>query len=765
MDNNELKDDLIDSNIESFYPFFIILDTNFNIINCGSRLIEIIPSIEINQSIYNYFDCKQFQELDINNLNNIDKDQFFVIESKSNRIRLSGQMKLIEDEILFSCSPLLVNTIQSLKIHHRNLKTKEIAHELTKNNLKTNRIKREYEKLNRLSRAFQTTKSALVFTNKRGEIIWCNNAYLKMTGYSIRQVLRKTPFQIAFHQETNHEDLNIMTNSFNQSSSFNIELLHAKSDGSCFWTRIKGQPIFDTDGEMTQYMALIEDISEVKRFNTKIIESESRLQSLIENLETGILLEDENRKVLLVNKKFCEIFGFEYDPNSYIGLDCETLLDHTFKPFNDKELFLSQTCHIVKNKAQILRQEATVFENQVLSFNFIPVFKKGIESGFLWTFDDITLKNRYEINLKVEKDKYSDIIANINLGLLEVDNDGIITLANDSFTKISGYSFDELIGKKASNLLLSEENKAILASKENLRTRRISDSYEAEIINKNGEKRNWIISGATNYDSNGIIKGSIGIHFDITDKKMLESQHGLFLKKLEKQNEQLKEYAKIVSHDLKSPLRSIHSLVTWIKEDNDEKLNDQSLIYLSMIESKIEKMDNFIEGILTYSKIDEKEIACEEIDLNEKIQIYIQIIDIPKNVTIKVCNQLPTIIADKYRVQQLFQNLLTNAVNYIDKPTGLVEISYVEQEHDHLISIKDNGIGIAKANQERIFKIFEKFTKSDKSTGIGLSIVNKVIENYKGKIWLESVENEGTTFYFLIPKSQWKIPTSIISKN
>jgi PAS domain S-box-containing protein len=744
-----------------------LLDTDFNIINCGAKLLEIIPSIQINQSIFNFFNSSQLQEFKTNDFNSTNENPFYTVESKSNKIQLSGQINVSKDTFLFACSPVLSESINELIIQEKKSKAKikDSFAEFSKINQKANRTKRDYEKLNRLSRAFQTTKSAVVFTNKWGEIIWCNSAYLKMTGYSIRQVIRKSPFQIAIHPDTNQDDIDIMFNSFNDSVSFNTEFLHAKSDGSSFWTRIKGQPIFDTDGEMTQYMALIEDITEAKRFNTKIIESETRLQSLIENLETGILLEDENRKVLLVNKKFCDFFGFENDPNSYIGLDCETLLDNTNKPFIDKELFLSQTCQIVKNKTQILHQEASVFENQVLSFNFIPVFKKGIESGFLWTFDDITLKYRYEINLKVEKDKYSDIIANINLGLIEVDNEGIITLANDSFTKISGYSLDELIGKRASDLLLSEENKAILASKENLRTRGISDSYEAEIINKNGEKRNWIISGATSYDSNGIIKGSIGIHFDITEKKILESQHGIFLKKLEKQNEQLKEYAKIVSHDLKSPLRSIHSLVSWIKEDNDEKLSEQSLIYLSMIESKIEKMDHFIEGILTYSKIDEKEITYEEIDLNEKIQIYIQVIDIPKNITIKVCNKLPTIIADKFRVQQLFQNLLTNAVNYIDKPTGIVEISYTEQEYEHLISIKDNGIGIAKANQKRIFKMFEKFTKSDKSTGIGLSIVNKVIENYKGKIWLESVENEGTTFYFLIPKSEWKIPTSTISKN
>ena len=222
--------------------------------------------------------------------------------------------------------------------------------------------------------------------------------------------------------------------------------------------------------------------------------------------------------------------------------------------------------------------------------------------------------------------------------------------------------------------------------------------------------------------------------------------------RLEKQNEQLNEYAQIVSHDLKSPLRSIHSLISWIKEDNIGEFSPQSVEYLKMIENKVEKMDHLIHGILTYSKIDTLELTNEKINLNDVINNIINIIHIPDNIKVTIVSKLPTIVADKYRIQQLFQNLIGNAVTYIDKPNGLVEVDYIEEKQHYIFSIKDNGPGIAKENQEKIFKIFQSFTKHDRSTGIGLSIVKRIISNYNGDIWIESELNLGSTFFVKLPK-------------
>ena len=199
-------------------------------------------------------------------------------------------------------------------------------------------------------------------------------------------------------------------------------------------------------------------------------------------------------------------------------------------------------------------------------------------------------------------------------------------------------------------------------------------------------------------------------------------------------------------------MRSIHSLITWIKEDNDKEFSDQTKQYLSMIEDKVEKMDRLIQGILTYSKVESIETLTEKIDLNKKIKKIINIIHIPSNIKVIIKNELPIINADRFRMQQLFQNLISNAVIYIDKPEGIVEIDYEEHKKNYVFSIKDNGPGIALENQEKIFKIFQSYTNHDKSTGIGLSIVKRIVDCYKGKIWIESELGKGTTFYINLPK-------------
>jgi signal transduction histidine kinase len=278
--------------------------------------------------------------------------------------------------------------------------------------------------------------------------------------------------------------------------------------------------------------------------------------------------------------------------------------------------------------------------------------------------------------------------------------------------------------------------------------------FNCEVINysKDGKKY-WVgIQGQALYNKKGEIVKYFAIEENVTKKKELEQQREFLVESLAKSNKELEDYAAIVSHDLKSPLRSIHSLISWIKEDNDKEFSEQTIQYLSMIEGKVEKMDHLIEGILTYAKIDKVDKVCEKVNTQEVIQNIINIIHIPNHISVTITNSLPVVDADRFRVQQLFQNLISNAVNYIDKPIGTVEVSCLEDPKHFIFSIKDNGPGIAQENQEKIFKIFQSLEKSEKSTGLGLSIVKKIVDNYNGKIWIESEIGKGTTFFVQLNK-------------
>lgn len=612
--------------------------------------------------------------------------------------------------------------------------------------------KEREEKLSILSSIAEKNINAVVICDNNGLIEWVNDSFLKLTKYTLPELLGKKPGKILQGPDTDPNVVSFLSEQIKKGLPFSAELINYSKDKKKYWIRLQGQPLIDKNGKIIKYFAVEEDITLQKIYHQKIIDSENKLNSLIENLQSGVLLEDEHRKIVIVNKKFCSLFSIPLAPEQMKGLDCVKAADETKHFFMNPNEFISRIDTILKNKQEVIAEEIFLADGRIFERSFLPIYKDNAYAGHLWSYDDVTINKRVKESIEAERLKYSNIIANMNMGLLEVDLDDTILLANQSFIEMSGYNVDELMGSKASELFLNPQDKQIIKEKSKQRAKGISDSYEVTVHTKN-QLKHWLISGAPNYNLNGDLIGSIGIHLDITQQKNLELQQEQLLKKLEKQNEQLNEYAQIVSHDLKSPLRSIHSLITWIKEDNEKEFSPNTLQFLSMIESKIEKMDHLIDGILTYSKVDSEHCLNESVDLNDVILNCIKIIHIPESIQIKIQNQLPIIIADKFRMQQLFQNLISNGVNYIDKDQGEVIVGSYEEINSYVFFVKDNGVGIAKEHQEKIFKIFQSFSELESSTGIGLSIVKRIVDNYKGSIRIESELHNGTTFFIYLPKT------------
>ena len=232
----------------------------------------------------------------------------------------------------------------------------------------------------------------------------------------------------------------------------------------------------------------------------------------------------------------------------------------------------------------------------------------------------------------------------------------------------------------------------------------------------------------------------------------INKQREKLLDELAHQNQELSDYAHMVSHDLKSPLRSIDTLTTWLKNDYESKFDDAGKDSLKLIRNNVEKMDTLINGILEYSTIGKNQLERYDVDLDKLIKDVLNIIEIPQHISIIKKGNFPVLKGDKYRLQQLFQNMLENAIKYNDKAVGLIEIGVENRDDFWEFYVKDNGIGIEETYFNKIFKTFEKLENNPQSTGIGLSIVKKIIDLYGGKIWLTSELNKGTTFFFTIKK-------------
>ncbi|WP_339883919.1 HAMP domain-containing sensor histidine kinase [Polaribacter vadi] len=222
---------------------------------------------------------------------------------------------------------------------------------------------------------------------------------------------------------------------------------------------------------------------------------------------------------------------------------------------------------------------------------------------------------------------------------------------------------------------------------------------------------------------------------------------------LVKQNQELNEYAHMISHDLQSPLQSIDALTTWIREDYFDDFDNGGKEILNLIRTNVEKMDTLIQGILEYSTIGKAEKKRYEVNLNSLLKILIPTIDNPQSIKILIPENLPTIYGDKHRLDLLFYNLIHNAVKFHNKgKNGFVEINYYDQKDFWKFTVKDNGKGIENEYFDKIFAAFQKLENDNKSTGIGLSIVKKIIEAYNGDIYIESTPNVETIFTFTIKK-------------
>ena len=219
---------------------------------------------------------------------------------------------------------------------------------------------------------------------------------------------------------------------------------------------------------------------------------------------------------------------------------------------------------------------------------------------------------------------------------------------------------------------------------------------------------------------------------------------------LQKRNQELDNFAYVTSHDLKAPLRAISNLATWLEEDLGQEIPEENQEQLSLMRSRVSRMENLIQGLLDYSRVGRKHLPAQEINVAELIAETIDSLDPPPGFAIAVEVQIPTLKTETLLLQQVFSNLIGNAIKYHPQDKGNIRVSVEEQAEFYQFAVADDGMGIEPKYHDRIFNIFQTLQARDKfeSTGIGLSIVKKIVEEQGGTIWLESQLGEGATFYF-----------------
>jgi PAS domain S-box-containing protein len=372
------------------------------------------------------------------------------------------------------------------------------------------------------------------------------------------------------------------------------------------------------------------------------------------------------------------------------------------------------------------------------------------------------------LQLRESEEKYRGIIENMELGLLEVDNNDVIVRAYDRFCKMVGYTADELIGRLAASIFLDEELVPIILEQNEKRKEGETGVYEIPIRIKDGSIRWMLISGAPIHNLEGEVVGSIGIHYDISDKKRLIEDLAQAKRIAEESQIAEKQFLANMSHEIRTPLNAIIGRAHLLY---DTQPTNEQREYLDVLKNSSNFLHSLISDILDMSKIEagQIEVIPKEIDLVGMIRTHQKAFQLktegrPIEVEALLDARLEGIyIGDGLLLNQVLNNLLSNAEKFTERGTIGISVKKLQKQGDDVLlqfQVYDTGIGIGEDQINLIFQKFKQVNLQDRhktqGTGLGLSIVKQLVEIMGGEITVKSIPNEGTTFTFTLPLKKAK---------
>jgi PAS domain S-box-containing protein len=483
--------------------------------------------------------------------------------------------------------------------------------------------------------------------------------------------------------------------------------------------------------------------------------SEQKYRNLFSSASDAILVCSDD-KILECNQKALDLLGYNSP---------EEIIQHPVTLVTTQENY-ERLCKVIKKniapstgthppifeEVPLRKKDGTFCETEISLNSIQDEYGNEITQAII---RDVSKKKKAEKKLRLSQSRFKSLFENAPIGMNLADLEGNFLRVNKAFASLLGYSQKELFKMGFSDVAHPDDYKNAGKIIGQLASGEI-DVYQIpkRYFHKNGYILHTLLTASIHTDSTGdqLVLSQI---IDMTQNKKDEEKIQQHIKELEDVNQELDQFAHAVSHDLKAPIRGVSILVDFIQDDLKNSASPEILDNLQLIKSRMVRMDNLIQGLLDYAQIGRQEGARSWIEMDAFLKSTIGLLHPPSNAEIDYPDKLPKIYTFQTGLQQIFQNLIDNALKFNHTQKVQVKIHYLDQDSFHQFCIEDNGPGIEENYWDKIFDIFQTLHARDiiESTGIGLSIVKKRVENLGGKIWIEPPkELEGARFCFTIPK-------------
>jgi PAS domain S-box-containing protein len=387
----------------------------------------------------------------------------------------------------------------------------------------------------------------------------------------------------------------------------------------------------------------------------------------------------------------------------------------------------------------------------LMMFAGIIFLVTGSGLGFAWRQKRIHYyRKQYETAeaLRKSDEKYRELFYNDLTGDYISDLEGKLSIYNPAFANIFGFSS----AKDVSDIHMEDlyKNKGRWNDfVSRVRIERKIEFFESERKRLDGVSIYVIENAFGIFNKQNELLGIYGYIFDITKRKKAEDE-------LQRINKELEQFAYVASHDLQEPLRSVNSFTQLLAKRYKNQLDDKANEYIGFVVGGATRMERLIHDLLTFSRMGRMNTEQSIINSNEIMERVIASMTetIKENHAVVTHDHIPFLYANETTLTQLFQNLIGNAIKFRkENEPSRVHISVEKKDNELLFSVKDNGIGINPKYFEKLFKIFQRLHSDEEypGTGIGLATCKKIVESYGGRIWVESIEGEGSTFFFTLP--------------